>query len=473
MDADRWQQLQDWFAAARARHPPIARHSSTTRRRPIPTSPHRSRALLIADESTGIMDAWAPQLASVAHMIEPAAPTHVGAYRIVSEIGRGGMGTVYLADRAGADFEHRVAIKLIATSDADDPLHQRFLAERRILAGLVHPNIARLLDGGVTDDGRPYLVMELRRRAADHGVLRRPEPGRPRPPAPFRRRLRCHPARAPEPGHPPRPEAEQHPRFGRWPCPPARLRHREADRPGPHGDRNARRIPDDDPGVRQPRTGARARRWERRATSIRSACCSTSCCAAPPPYQFPTTSPLQVATIVCEQDPPPPSARVAAHRSAPGAPPRWRSRQHRPDGDAEGAGAPLRIGRHAAPGRRAASRRAAGAGASRQPPVSPAEVPAPAPRRSGRCRDCDRGARRRPEHRGNSGATRGPRARPRRAGARRVERRHRLPARAVQERRARRSPGGRAHGTGPAAARRRSRRRSRRTSRSSRRGCST
>ena len=54
----------------------------------------------------------------------------------------------------------RVAIKLIDTTDADDPLHQRFLAERRILAGLVHPHIARLLDGGVTDDGRPYLVME-------------------------------------------------------------------------------------------------------------------------------------------------------------------------------------------------------------------------------------------------------------------------------------------------------------------------
>jgi serine/threonine-protein kinase len=161
MDADRWRQLQDWFAAARA-IPSAGREAFLADKAGAdPDLAAQVRALLIADASSGIMDAWAPQLASVAQVIEPAAPAYVGSYRIVSEIGRGGMGTVYLADRAGADFDHRVAIKLIGTSDAGDPLHQRFLAERRILAGLVHPNIARLLDGGVTGDGRPYLVMEL------------------------------------------------------------------------------------------------------------------------------------------------------------------------------------------------------------------------------------------------------------------------------------------------------------------------
>ena len=70
------------------------------------------------------------------------------------------MGVVYLADRADGEFQQRVAIKLIGTSDTEDPRHQRFLAERQILAGLNHPHIARLLDGGVTADGRPYLVME-------------------------------------------------------------------------------------------------------------------------------------------------------------------------------------------------------------------------------------------------------------------------------------------------------------------------
>ena len=161
MDAERWRQLQDWFAAARAK-PPAERASFLDEKaQSDPDLAAQVRALLIADQSTGVMDAWAPQLASVAEVLEPAVPARVGAYRIVAEIGRGGMGAVYLAERTGADFEHRVAIKLIGTSDAADPLHQRFVAERRILAGLVHPNIARLLDGGVTGDGRPYLVMEF------------------------------------------------------------------------------------------------------------------------------------------------------------------------------------------------------------------------------------------------------------------------------------------------------------------------
>ena len=79
---------------------------------------------------------------------------------MISELGRGGMGVVYLAERADGEFQQRVAIKLIDATDTEDPLHQRFLAKQQILAGLVHPQITRLLDGGVTPDGRPYLVME-------------------------------------------------------------------------------------------------------------------------------------------------------------------------------------------------------------------------------------------------------------------------------------------------------------------------
>jgi len=89
---------------------------------------------------------------------EPAMPQRVGPYRIVREIGRGGMGTVYLAERDDGQFEQRVALKLIRRDD--DHVMQRFLSERQILASLQHPNIARLYDGGRTDDGRPYLVME-------------------------------------------------------------------------------------------------------------------------------------------------------------------------------------------------------------------------------------------------------------------------------------------------------------------------
>jgi tetratricopeptide (TPR) repeat protein/tRNA A-37 threonylcarbamoyl transferase component Bud32 len=84
----------------------------------------------------------------------------VGPFCVVREIGRGGMGAVYLAERADGQFEQRVAIKLIKRGMDTDLVLERFRAERQILASLEHPNIARLLDGGTTDDGQPYFVME-------------------------------------------------------------------------------------------------------------------------------------------------------------------------------------------------------------------------------------------------------------------------------------------------------------------------
>jgi protein kinase/serine/threonine-protein kinase len=84
----------------------------------------------------------------------------VGAYEIVREIGRGGMGTVYLATRADGQFQKEVAIKLLKRGTDTDEVLRRFSAERHILARLDHPNIARLLDAGTSDDGLPYFVME-------------------------------------------------------------------------------------------------------------------------------------------------------------------------------------------------------------------------------------------------------------------------------------------------------------------------
>ena len=84
----------------------------------------------------------------------------VGAYKIVREIGRGGMGAVYLGARADDEFSKRVAIKLIRTGMNTEFVVRRFLSERQILANLDHPNIARLLDGGTTEEGLPYFVME-------------------------------------------------------------------------------------------------------------------------------------------------------------------------------------------------------------------------------------------------------------------------------------------------------------------------
>ncbi|HKE21830.1 MAG TPA: serine/threonine-protein kinase [Bryobacteraceae bacterium] len=87
------------------------------------------------------------------------APQMLGAWRVVRELGRGGMGTVYLADRADGQFEQRAAIKVIKRGMDTDAVLRRFYAERQILARLQHPNITRLLDGGLFD-GRPYFVME-------------------------------------------------------------------------------------------------------------------------------------------------------------------------------------------------------------------------------------------------------------------------------------------------------------------------
>ncbi len=81
-------------------------------------------------------------------------------YRVLGEIGRGGMAVVYLAERADGQFEQRVALKLIKRGIDTDEVMRRFHQERQIMALASHPNIARLLDGGASEDGRPYFVME-------------------------------------------------------------------------------------------------------------------------------------------------------------------------------------------------------------------------------------------------------------------------------------------------------------------------
>jgi serine/threonine-protein kinase len=102
----------------------------------------------------------APYLTHAADRTPERAGVVVGRYRLIEEIGRGGMGTVWLAERADGQFEQRVALKLVKRGMDTDEILARFLRERQILARLEHPNIARLLDGGVSVDERPYFVME-------------------------------------------------------------------------------------------------------------------------------------------------------------------------------------------------------------------------------------------------------------------------------------------------------------------------
>jgi eukaryotic-like serine/threonine-protein kinase len=90
---------------------------------------------------------------------EPAG-RRIGAWRLLREVGRGGMGTVHLAERADEQFEQLVAMKLVRRGLDTDEILLRFVRERRILARLEHKNIARLVDGGVTEDGLPWFAME-------------------------------------------------------------------------------------------------------------------------------------------------------------------------------------------------------------------------------------------------------------------------------------------------------------------------
>jgi serine/threonine protein kinase len=82
----------------------------------------------------------------------------IGNYRVVRELGRGGMGAVYLAERADAQYKRQVAIKLIKRGMDTDSVLRHFRNERQILANFDHANIGRLFDSGTTDDGLPYLL---------------------------------------------------------------------------------------------------------------------------------------------------------------------------------------------------------------------------------------------------------------------------------------------------------------------------
>ena len=118
------------------------------------------RAWLAAHDESG--DFIETPIFSQAHLARPSrSGDRIGNYTVIREIGFGGMGAVYLAERGDGEFQQRVAIKVVRQSIADPYLLERFRSERQILASLQHPNIGHLLDGGVTTSGEPFLVMEF------------------------------------------------------------------------------------------------------------------------------------------------------------------------------------------------------------------------------------------------------------------------------------------------------------------------
>ncbi len=162
---DRWEEVDRLFAAAMER-PPDERLAF------LEQEAGNDRDLL--DLVLGLLRAEAssaglfeqPERLALPGFLEDLAgrsaiPGKIGRYTIVRELGRGGMGTVYLAIHEGEGFRQKVAVKVLRRGVDTEDVLRRFVSERRILASLSHPNIARLHDGGATQNGRPYLVMEL------------------------------------------------------------------------------------------------------------------------------------------------------------------------------------------------------------------------------------------------------------------------------------------------------------------------
>ena len=163
MTPDRWRKIDeilqeclDLDATGRAARLEAACGGDAELRREI-------ESLLACEE--GNQEAMAAAVGEAASAVASApsevAGTRIGVYRIVREIGRGGMGVVYQAERDDDEFHQKVAIKKVLRGMDTDFVLSRFRHERQILAGLEHPHIARLIDGGSAADGKPYLVMEL------------------------------------------------------------------------------------------------------------------------------------------------------------------------------------------------------------------------------------------------------------------------------------------------------------------------
>ena len=163
MTPERWQRVKQLFNQAlelttTEREAALARAD-----REDPALRAEVEALLAADEAAvNPLENPVSELTArlLTHGADAQIGRRIGRHRLQREIGRGGMGTVYLAVRDDGQYQEQVAIKLIQRGMDTDAIIDRFLTERQILADLDHPNIARLLDGGITDNGLPYFVME-------------------------------------------------------------------------------------------------------------------------------------------------------------------------------------------------------------------------------------------------------------------------------------------------------------------------
>ena len=165
----RWKQVKQLFCAT-LEHQPEERLAFLMRsKEEHPEVVREVRTLLDADRPTGSLsqglrvvaaEVMAGMEAAIGNVTPRRAPRRIGPYKVLQELGRGGVSIVYLALRDDQQFRKRVAIKVLRRGMDSDDILDRFQQERQILASLEHPNIARLLDAGNDPEGRPYFVMD-------------------------------------------------------------------------------------------------------------------------------------------------------------------------------------------------------------------------------------------------------------------------------------------------------------------------
>ena len=157
MEPDRWQRVREIFLTALACGPAERSALLAEVCGDDPDLGAEVASLLAAHDAAEDFLAISPQEEEIA---APLTGQRIGPYRVEQRLGRGGMGVVYLAYRADREFQQRVALKVLKPGLDSEEVIRRFRTERQILAALDHPNITRLLDGGTTEQGHPYFVME-------------------------------------------------------------------------------------------------------------------------------------------------------------------------------------------------------------------------------------------------------------------------------------------------------------------------
>ncbi|HLA78568.1 MAG TPA: serine/threonine-protein kinase [Vicinamibacteria bacterium] len=164
MTPERWQRIKELFDAALEREGEARARFLSQATQDDPSLASEVLGLLASDQEAGAFLSAPPLSPSLGESLGEPVPNllgrHIGPYRVLGEIGHGGMGTVYRAVRDDDQYQKQVAIKLVRGGMDAEFVLQRFKAERQILANLEHPNIARLIDGGTTEEGWPYFSME-------------------------------------------------------------------------------------------------------------------------------------------------------------------------------------------------------------------------------------------------------------------------------------------------------------------------